>query len=299
LLCVLSGLFYARYQSQARIQAHINVDRYFTAIHQLNTSLAANLLSSELFDKTYFSQRLQEEMSSDMLCSAIESASEIGYGDKKSILWRGIEENLLKKDSIVRPTEKLLFLVLKYRRLEVASELLKKGVVGNAIHADTTPLILACQAVITESSDNFHGDYVGDYRNGEKNCEDFFDLLMQHKVNVNYMTGRGNTALRTLVIGGTPKSLNCIKKLIQNNVDINQGDKEGITPLSIAAITGNIEVVKLLLKAKANPNTIRYMNHEKISLLSWVQSEERKPSPRKKRERFREIAILLKQYGAK
>jgi Ankyrin repeats (3 copies) len=291
LLCVLSGLFYVRHLSQA----HTNVDWYFTAIHQLNTPLAANLLSSEPFDKAYFSQRLKEDMSSEMFCSAIESATTHGLTGYEDVFWNRMEGDFHKNGNKVHSTEKLLILALKSYRLKIASELLKNGAVGNGINGtneNNTPLILACQAISSG------------YTEGYEEC---FDLLLQHKINVNQPTSQGGTALHTLAYCNTPTSLKCIEKLVKNEVNIDQADQEGLTPLSLAATTGNVETVRLLLQSRANPNTIGYMIYferggrkkEAIPLLQCVRREELKPARREKKQRFKEIAMLLEQYGAK
>lgn len=44
-----------------------------------------------------------------------------------------------------------------------------------------------------------------------------------------------------------------VQKLVRTNVDINARDIHGFTPLILAAYSGHIEVVKILLLAGANP----------------------------------------------
>ena len=51
-------------------------------------------------------------------------------------------------------------------------------------------------------------------------------------------------------IGNAPR----VDKLVRTNVDINARDAHGFTPLILAAYSGHMEVVRILLSAGANPH---------------------------------------------
>lgn len=46
-----------------------------------------------------------------------------------------------------------------------------------------------------------------------------------------------------------------IKKLVEEGVDINETDKDGNTPLHVAAAKGHMEIVRYLTEHKATPKT--------------------------------------------
>ncbi|MGC0371836.1 MAG: hypothetical protein DGJ47_000537 [Rickettsiaceae bacterium] len=88
------------------------------------------------------------------------------------------------------------------------------------------------------------------------------DLLIKNKANVNIQNNNGkypiyNAAFQTLHSNNkTPVSIriDMLKTLIDNNADINCRDNIGGTPLISATIEGDINLLKFLLKNKANVN---------------------------------------------
>ena len=50
--------------------------------------------------------------------------------------------------------------------------------------------------------------------------------------------------------------LHTVKFLIDNGIDVNKIEVHGWTPLHLACLKGHLEMAKLLLKRKANPNVI-------------------------------------------
>ena len=89
-----------------------------------------------------------------------------------------------------------------------------------------TPLILAC------------------YRGNVEVAK----FLMENAKDINYNSSMG-TALMSVVYKG---DLKMTQELIEHQADINKADAVGTTPLIFATKLGNVEMIKLLLKYKAN-----------------------------------------------
>ncbi|MCY0978867.1 ankyrin repeat domain-containing protein [Chryseobacterium wangxinyae] len=77
------------------------------------------------------------------------------------------------------------------------------------------------------------------------------DFLVHNVKDVNYNSPMG-TALMAVIFKG---DLKLAQKLLDNKSDINRADSNGTTPLIFAAKLGNIDMVKLLQKYKAEKQT--------------------------------------------
>jgi hypothetical protein len=70
-------------------------------------------------------------------------------------------------------------------------------------------------------------------------------------------TALAQKAFPPLVEAAAQGSVQGVRDLIAAGADLNQRDENGITALIILAYAGNVEIVRLLLAVKANPNGFR------------------------------------------
>lgn len=82
--------------------------------------------------------------------------------------------------------------------------------------------------------------------------EELIQLLLDNGANINYQNEYGNTPL--ILASGTADNLNIVEILINNNADLNLGNNLNCNALFNASKSENIDIVKLLLESKANPN---------------------------------------------
>ncbi|UFH33664.1 ankyrin repeat domain-containing protein [Chryseobacterium sp. C-71] len=127
---------------------------------------------------------------------------------------------------------KSVFDIAKSGTLEELKVLMKKNpdVINETNEQKYSPLILAC------------------YRG---NME-VVDFLIDNVKDINYNSPMG-TALMGVVFKG---DLKLAQKLLDNKSDINKADSQGTTPLIFAAKLGNVDMVKLLIKYKAEKSII-------------------------------------------
>ncbi|MDF2931398.1 MAG: ankyrin repeat protein [Chryseobacterium sp.] len=78
------------------------------------------------------------------------------------------------------------------------------------------------------------------------------DFLIDNVNDINYNSPMG-TALMAVIFKG---DLKLAQKLLDNKSDINKADSHGATPLIFATKLGNVDMVKLLIKYKAEKNII-------------------------------------------
>ncbi|MDF2552815.1 MAG: ankyrin repeat protein [Chryseobacterium sp.] len=78
------------------------------------------------------------------------------------------------------------------------------------------------------------------------------DFLIDNVNDINYNSPMG-TALMAVIFKG---DLKLAQKLLDNKSDINKADSNGTTPLIFATKLGNVDMVKLLIKYKAEKNII-------------------------------------------
>ena len=80
------------------------------------------------------------------------------------------------------------------------------------------------------------------------------------------------------------KDLDAVEATIANGAKLNELDRSGQSPLHLAVLTANINMVEILLKAGANPNTLS---------IEWVT-----PAWRAAKLGYEEIRDLLIAYGS-
>jgi ankyrin repeat protein len=90
------------------------------------------------------------------------------------------------------------------------------------------------------------------------------ELIQQHKVQVNIPTSEGLSPLHLAVI---VQSQEIVDALIQNGAIVDMVNNYGQTPLLQACLGGNLEIIRLLLKAGANPG---HQNHQAHSVLHYL-----------------------------
>jgi len=135
----------------------------------------------------------------------------------------------------------LLFLAVRYQDVPILKMLLDKGAdINSKKYNEETVLMLASK--------------YGKYRATE--------FLLSKEIEPNFQDRDGNTALHHLVLSESfdnPKSkhnlIRTLRVLLSNkDIDLNIKNNDGHTPLMIASLNNNLEVVRNLLQSRANPN---------------------------------------------
>jgi ankyrin repeat protein len=86
-------------------------------------------------------------------------------------------------------------------------------------------------------------------------AKEMVELLLAKGAKVNAKDDLGNTALHDLCSYSGGLSPAIAEILIANGAKVNIKDEDGVTPLSLAAQNGTIELIELLIKAGANVNS--------------------------------------------
>ncbi len=81
----------------------------------------------------------------------------------------------------------------------------------------------------------------------KKNHHEIVTLLINHGADAYFDEGALNLAIDY-------HNLEMIKTLLKTNIDINIGNRDGVTPLMNASAQGNIEIVRMLIESGANIN---------------------------------------------
>ncbi|XP_056684537.1 uncharacterized protein [Spinacia oleracea] len=87
-------------------------------------------------------------------------------------------------------------------------------------------------------------------------------ILLEHKANPNYAT---HPVLNPLMVAVLEKSVDCVRLLLKHGADPNLGF-HGERPLIAAVQEGLIEIMKCLLKAGANPNATNFCDLTPIEI---------------------------------
>lgn len=81
---------------------------------------------------------------------------------------------------------------------------------------------------------------------------DLLKILVDNEVNIHQLNGLGENGIH-IVLNQINSNLETLSYLIQKGLSVNVVDRSGRTPLYIACISNNIEAVKILLEAGADP----------------------------------------------
>nr|XP_033782462.1 serine/threonine-protein phosphatase 6 regulatory ankyrin repeat subunit A-like [Geotrypetes seraphini] len=121
------------------------------------------------------------------------------------------------------------------------------------------------------------------------------ELLLRHGASVNSCCKHGGSPLHA-AIGLFP---DCALLLIQHGADVNLEDNWGVTPMYLAACSGQMESIRLLVQAGAD---ITYKNKKtgsppkrlasQTALISWIESCSRQPRSLKHLSRLQIRATL-------
>jgi uncharacterized protein len=192
---------------------------------------------------------------------------------------------LLKKGADVDERDAVgvtaLMLAAKSGRLEVVKVLLAAGADPNAAGGVAHGGVFS---VLTLALNRGNG-----------NWQEVFDTLVAAGAKVN---PPGNHPASPLEEAISQRDVGMIKAMLARGADVNRKNGVGHTPLvaAIAVAEPEVEVVKVLLGAGADPNLPRLsVGDERISLLAYVEGW-LKASKDEARE---EIARLLRRAGAK
>ncbi len=115
--------------------------------------------------------------------------------------------------------------------------------------------------------------------------KDSSKLLLRYKADPGITDTRGESVLHDLAMNKTPVSLEMLSFFIRHGAPLNQKNKRGHTPLSLAYDYCNIRAMEMLLQAGADSSISEYPG---FSLLDLA---EREPS--------RDLFNLLRKYGAR
>jgi len=106
-------------------------------------------------------------------------------------------------------------------------------------------------------------------------------ILTKAGIDVNAVSSSGETALHLAIEYAKIESFKCKDKinnvlfLIENGADVNiKKEEDGNYPLHLAIKNGNVEIVKLLLKAGANINAKNKIGHTPFSAAVYILEKE-------------------------
>jgi len=140
-----------------------------------------------------------------------------------------------------------LMIAAEKGNLEMVKLLLKAGADINQIHRSTGSFALACAA---GHKDIF--DYLYPLTDSELQQE-ALDILPE-AIRQKELEKNATPLVRELSDVVFDKNLDGVKKIIQKGVEVNGLDEVGNTALCSAAFGGNLEIVRILLESKADPN---------------------------------------------
>jgi ankyrin repeat protein len=186
---------------------------------------AANKRVSDTIDGVLHALKLRAELSQSGVKSAANASSDDGSLDEDREI-RRIQQMLQNSPDLIDGD--VLILAANRGQLRVANFLLDHGADVNRKYHGTPPLHMAAMG-------------------GQKTM---VELLLSRGANVNARDGSGETALLTSARIGYWA---VFEVLLAHNADVN-ARAQGRTALSYAAENGNLEMVKMLLATKADPN---------------------------------------------
>lgn len=202
------------------------------AVKENNLNLVLKILENKNFDINY----KRNTQSTSVGVAVLLSAVRLNYIEiAKALLENGVNPNETIND-ITSP----LSIAVYHRKFEMAQLLLQNHANPNAIDLyDATPLFYATV----------------------KNDYELVKLLLLNKANPNIASNFIINYPKNQCDESSSLSFNTDKSQIirlfksANNPNTNAINKKGITPLLLAIMKNNYEIVKLLLQNNANPNT--------------------------------------------
>jgi len=66
----------------------------------------------------------------------------------------------------------------------------------------------------------------------------------------------GNAPIHNVILSNNPAKWKCLKFLLKNGCDINLLNQMGQSPIHLACLMSDIESIRILIRANANPNTV-------------------------------------------
>jgi ankyrin repeat protein len=131
--------------------------------------------------------------------------------------------------------------------------------------------------------------------------EQYIRELIAKGANINAIDKGGESVLKnTIFLNGQKTNLQAIQLIIDLGADVNYAEEDFFNCLFDAALTHNPELVELLLKAGANPNSISLEDSE--SLLDWAYFEwsyVELEYDEEATQQMESIVKLFEKYGAK
>ena len=226
----------------------------FTAVHI--AAKQGNLDVLKLLKESGANIHVQNEMDRNSIMSAA-----IGTGDCNTVRWlieQGVDVNHCSKKGVTA-----VHIAAQQGNLDVL-KLLKES--GANIHAQTEMGINSimsasvgtgdCNTVrwlIEQGVDVNHCDkkgFTAVHIAAKQGNLDVLKLLKESGANIHVEDNEGSYSVLLAAIG--TGDCNTVRWLIEQGVDVNHCDKNGFTAVHIAAMQGNLDVVKLLKESGAN-----------------------------------------------
>jgi ankyrin repeat protein len=127
-----------------------------------------------------------------------------------------------------------------------------------------------------------------------------FRLLVEKHANINIPSDDEwkQAPLFRASKGGTPEHLAIVKELLEHGAEINAQESWGQTPLAVASHKGIVEVVEVLIKAKAD--ACIYDKGQRTALSRALEEMDKVDAEADpvRRQRYETVIRLLKDYTA-
>lgn len=85
---------------------------------------------------------------------------------------------------------------------------------------------------------------------------DIVKILINQGAHLDVMTKDGNTAVHVVILSNNPAKWECLDLLLKKGCDMDQCNDMGQNPIHLACLRQDIDSLRLLISAGANPNSV-------------------------------------------
>ena len=170
-----------------------------------------------------------------------------------------------------------LFLAVEKKLLPIVTRLVEAGaIIDEYNHINVTALILAChfgaidiiRYLLEHGADSNRATVEGMapliYAAKNQDNPEILELLLNHGAKINHQDHHQRTALMTAVLNEQPENVRFLLK----QPGIQQlPDGEGATPLCIAGLKNNLNLVKILVEGRVEIDTLLFWNKSTVLMM--------------------------------